>query len=90
MFRLWAREFKNNKMLRDITVCNDKDDTRTHKVFDAMDEICSAFDLAKPLWLDNIVEDFRLHATARFYQDSFIEPVEFDFLEIRVIEEDDQ
>ncbi|MCR4922779.1 MAG: hypothetical protein K5931_02090 [Lachnospiraceae bacterium] len=88
MFRLWAREFKNNKMIKDITVSNDKNDTRTHKVFEAMDEICYSFDLSKPIWLDNIVEEFRLHSKTRFTQDSFIEPVDFDYLEIQVIEED--
>ena len=30
----------------------------------------------------------RRHAKARFYQDSFIEQIDFDFLEIQVIEED--
>ncbi|MCR4739992.1 MAG: hypothetical protein K5886_07000 [Lachnospiraceae bacterium] len=88
MFRLWAREFKDNRMLRDITVCNGTDDTRTHKVFAAIDEVCRSFDLPQPIWFDNLIEDFRLHACTRFYRDSFMEPVEFDYLEIRIIEED--
>ena len=33
MFRLWAKEFKDNRMLRDTTICDDSDETRTHKVF---------------------------------------------------------
>ena len=48
MFRLWAKEFKDNRMLKDMTVCNDKEDTRTHKVFGAIEEVCLAFDLGKP------------------------------------------
>ena len=32
MFRLWAKEFKDNRMLRDTTICDDSDETRTHKV----------------------------------------------------------
>ena len=30
---------------------------------------------------------FQLHDKTRFKQDNFIEPIEFDFLEIQVIEE---
>lgn len=86
--RIWAKEWKNNHMLRDMTVCDDSDDTRTHKVFHALDEICYAFDLGKPIWLDANIEEFKRHAKTRFHQDSFIENIPFDYLEIQVIEED--
>ncbi|WP_296117821.1 hypothetical protein [uncultured Eubacterium sp.] len=88
MFRLWAKEFKNNRMLRDTTICDDSQETRTHKVFQALEEVCYEFDLGKPIWLEKNIEEFKRHAKARFYQDSFIEQIEFDFLEIQVIEED--
>ena len=51
MFRLWAKIFRDNRLLRDTVVCDGSDDTRTHKVFRALE-------------------------------------VDFDFLEIQVIEED--
>ena len=35
MFRLWAKEFKDNHLLRDTTICDSSDDTRTHKIFHA-------------------------------------------------------
>ena len=88
LFRLWAKEFKNNRMLRDTTICDDSQETRTHKVFQALEEVCYEFDLGKPIWLEKNIEEFKRHAKARFYQDSFIEQIEFDFLEIQVIEED--
>ena len=88
MFRLWAKEFKNNRMLRDTTICDDSQETRTHKVFQALEEVCYEFDLGKPIWLEKNIEEFKRHAKARFYQDSFIEQIEFDLLEIQVIEED--
>lgn len=88
MFRLWAKEWKDNHMLRDMTVENASDDTRTHKVFGALDEVCNAFDLGRPIWLDSNIREFKRHAKARFMQDSFIEGIDFDFLEIQVIEED--
>ena len=88
MFRLWGKEFKNNRMIKDTTICDDSQDTRTHKVFRALEEICYEFDLGKPIWLESTIEDFKRHAKARFYQDNFIEHIDFDYLEIQVIEED--
>ena len=88
MFRLWAKTFKDNHMVKDMTVCDDSSDTRTHKIFHALDEICYAFDLSKPIWLDSTINAFKRHSQTRFYQDSFIDSIDFDFLEIQVIEED--
>ena len=88
MFRLWAKTFKDNHMLQDIVIEDNSSDTRTHKVFHTLDEVCYRFDLGKPIWLDVTVQDFRRHAKARFYQDNFVESIEFDYLEIQVIEED--
>ena len=88
MFRVWAREFKSNKMLRDMTVEDSSTDTRTHKVFHAVTKICREFDLGEPLWLDTNIREFRRHSQTRFHQDNFIEVIDFDYLELRVIEED--
>ena len=89
MFRLWAKIFKDNHMLRDMVVCNDNENmTRTQKVFASIDEICYAFDLSKPIWLDATIADFKRHDKTRFTRDNFIDTIEFDYLEIHVIEED--
>ena len=88
MFRLWARTFQNNLMLNDTVICDDREETRTHKVFDTLQEVCMQFDLGKPIWLDSNINDFRRHAKTRFHQDSFVEEIDFDYLEIQVIEED--
>lgn len=89
MFRLWAKIFKDNRMLRDMVVCNDNTEmTRTQKIFAAIDEICYTYDLSKPIWLDSTVADFKRHDKTRFTKDNFIDTIEFDYLEIHVIEED--
>lgn len=75
-------------MLRDTVICNDSEDTRTHKIFRALEQVCYEFDLGKPIWLDSTVADFKKHHKARFTADSFIESIDFDYLEIQVIEED--
>lgn len=88
MFRLWAKVFRENRLIKDTVICNDTIDTRTHKVFHAIDEICYQFDLGKPIWLDKTTIEFKRHAKTRFYADNFIESIDFDYLEIEVIEED--
>ena len=88
MFRVWGKIFKDNHMLRDTVVCDDSNDTRTHKVMRALEEMCYTFDLGKPIWLESCIEDFKRTAKVRFYQDSFIDSIAFDYLEVQVIEED--
>lgn len=88
MFRLWARTFQENRMLQDICIEDGSDDTRTHKIFRALDQICLQFDLSKPIWLDKTVADFKRLSKTRFTQDNFIDEIDFDYLEIQVIEED--
>lgn len=87
MFRLWGKIWQDNRLLKDATICDDSQDTRTHKIFRALDEICAQFDLGKPIWLDSNIREFQRHSKTRFTQDSFIEQIPFDFLEIQVIEE---
>ena len=88
MFRLWGKIFKENRMVKDTVFAEESNDTRTHKVFRGLEQICYEFDLEKPIWLDSNVAEFKRHSKARFYQDSFIEQPDFDYLEIQVIEED--
>ena len=59
MFRLWVREFKETHMIKDIVIEDDSDDTRTHKIMNALEKACTAFDLAVPIWLDNNISDFK-------------------------------
>lgn len=87
MFRLWGKAIRDNHLIWDTVVCDDSEDTRTHKVFHALDSICYEFDLSKPIWLDTTIRDFKRHAKARFYQDSFVDSIDFDYLEIQIIEE---
>lgn len=88
MFRMWGKIWKNNHLMQDTVICiEDASINRTRKVFDSLDQICYEFDLSKPIWLDSTIEDFKRHDKARFYQDNFIDSIDFDFLEIQVIEE---
>ncbi|MBR2561364.1 MAG: hypothetical protein IKE31_04350 [Eubacterium sp.] len=86
--RLWGKIMKSNKMLWDMTVTDDSSDTRTHKIFRALEEICHARDLSVPVWLETNIRDFQRYKKTRFTQDSFVgEQITFDFLELQVLEE---
>ena len=88
MFRLWGKIFKDNRLLMDKVICDDTNKTRTKKIFGALDTLCYEFDLEKPIWLDSNISEFQKVSKTRFYQDNFIETVQYDHLEIQVIEED--
>lgn len=88
MFRMWGKLWKDNHLLKDmVACCSDYSMSRTAMVFQAVEEICREFDLSQPIWLDANVGEFKRHARTRFRKDSFIEAVDFDYLEIHVIEE---
>jgi hypothetical protein len=88
VMRIWFKIMKDNHLLQDMTVEDVSGETRTHKIFQALDEACCEFDLGKPIWLESNINEFKQNAKTRFRQDSFIEQVEFDYLEMHVLEED--
>ncbi len=88
MFRLWAKIFKGTKMLKDMVVENsDESLNRTKKIFAAIDTVCKEFDLSTPIWLENNIRDFKRYDKVRFNSDNFIDSIDFDYLELHVIEE---
>lgn len=89
MFRVWGKVIKENHLLKDtVIVIEDKELSRTKKVYKALEMMCDEFDLAVPIWLDINKNDFIKHARTRFDQQCFMEPIEFDCLDFHVIEED--
>lgn len=87
MFRLWGKLFKENRLTKDMVYQEESEDTRTHKIFRGIESFIYEFDLEKPIWLNQNIEDFKKNGKTRFYQDSFIEHIAFDYMEIHVIEE---
>ena len=71
-----------------MTVEDDTSDTRTHKVFNALKTACMELDLEVPIWLDKNIADFKRTSKTQFTRDSFIEQIDFDYLEAHIIEED--
>lgn len=75
-------------MLKDQTIEDDTQETRTHKIFNALNELCVLWDLSKPIWLEKNIAEFKKLGKTRFYQDNFIDHIDFEYLEIHIIEED--
>ena len=80
--------FKLNANKCDMVYENgDIDINRTKKVFAGIHAFAEAFDLQQPIWLDKNINEFKRVDKTRFEQDNFIEQIDFDYLEIEVIEE---
>lgn len=89
MFRVWVKIIDSGKIVKNITIENsDSSLNRTKKIFHAIDEACYAYDLSKPLWLDKNISEFKKSSKTRFTKDNFVDEIDFDYLEIEIIEED--
>ena len=89
MFRLWAKMIVSGKIVKNMTIENsDSSLNRTKKIFSAIDEVCYAYDLSKPIWLDKNINEFKKNSKTQFTKDNFVDDIDFDSLDIEVIEED--
>lgn len=86
--RIWFKLWEDARLVGTETIEDNSEQTRTHKVFAALEEACCRFDLGKPIWLESNIEEFKRRANTRFTQDNFIEQIDFDYMEMHVIEED--
>ena len=86
--KIWIKAFEDTRLIASETIEDERNETRTHKIFAALEEVCNRLDLANPIWFDSNIAEFKRMAKTRFYQDNFVEETEFDFLEIHVLEED--
>ena len=87
--RIWVKVFDAHAhMLQSEMIDDDREESRTHKIFYALEEACYRLDLGKPIWLKANIQEFQRLAKTRFYQDNFIEEIDFEYLELEIIEED--
>lgn len=89
MFRLWGKVYTNNKIIQDTVYENDDNKLSTEKkITEGLYEICMSFDLQNPIWLKGNYKDLDQFRKTTFRKDHFIEQIDFDYLEIEIIEED--
>ena len=71
-----GKEFKDNRLLKDIVIEeDDPSKSRTAKVFHAVTEICMAFDLAEPIWLDSNIKEFQRRDKTRLLRITLLNPL---------------
>lgn len=87
MYRIWGKRIKDNKIIEEMTYENKDDSLPINEALElALDEFTYAFDLQKPMWFNkNTKEMAKFHATS-FHEDQFIEDIDFDYLEIQLLE----
>ena len=89
MFRIWGKIIKENHLIKDhVVILEGHDMSRTKKVYKALEILADEFDLAVPIWLYSNKNEFIRHSRTRFDKSSFMEPIDFDYLDFQVIEED--
>ena len=86
--KIWFKIYADARLIQSETIEVCMEDTRTHKIFRALEEAGLHLDLSKPIWLDSNIAEFKRQSRTRFYQDSFVEQIDFDYLEMQVLEED--
>ena len=90
MVRVWAKKMRKSHILEDYVAQNDRTDEDFYtRLEDSMEEICHTMDLPKPIWLDSNYDELNRFRKTSFRQDHFIEQIAFDYLEIEIIEMDD-
>ena len=89
MFRLWAKEFKDNRMLRDTTICDDSGESpHAQSICMHWKKYVTCLIWENRSGWNTILMSLNVMQKLVFTSDSFIEQIDFDFLEIQVIEED--
>ncbi|MBQ1871789.1 MAG: hypothetical protein II147_06375 [Lachnospiraceae bacterium] len=85
--RIWGKIWLENRLIKDTVYETENNDTRTHLIFKGIEEFCREFDLAKPIWLEKNIAEFKRDKKTRFRQDNFMEEIDFDYLEVEILEE---
>ena len=78
---LWVRVMRRQRILKHCTLPCDRIDPQ-----DALQAACQQLDIPRPLWLEKNSRDWASFGQTRFLMDAFFEPVDFDHLELQLIE----
>lgn len=87
MYKLWAKKIKDNKIIASLNIKNNENIPLNEKREKCFREICLKFDLSVPLWLKKHDDEFIQYKYVIFYPDDFIDEVDFDKLEIDLLDD---
>ena len=81
---------ENNKIVKDIVArCLEDDLNEEDALHMCIQEICYEFDLQRPLWFPKNQREYEDYRRIVLTQDNFMEPIDFDTLELEILEDDD-
>lgn len=86
MLKLWAKIIKNHQIQKDIVLEVELLQTKAETVKNSLTELALSFDMARPIWLPKNGNDLKQFVVTRFFPDQFMESLEFDYLEIEIID----
>lgn len=88
MYKLWAKKIKNSNIIDSIVVKNKEEISSIEKRDKCLKEICQKLDLSVPPWLKKHDLEFSQFKYVTFYPQDFVDEVDFDKLEIELIDND--
>lgn len=89
MTRIWFKLVRNQKILQDLVIEVKKKKNKKDMIVGALEEVCMAFNLQKPMWFSDVEKDLTQFGRASFKQVHFIEEIDFDYLEFEIIEDEE-
>lgn len=83
MARLWVRMIRKHRIVQQAT-----EPCTFDSVDEALTEVCHAFDIPCPLWLNKHTHEFENFRHTAFLPEHFMEEVSFDRLEIEYLDDE--
>lgn len=90
MFKVWGKLIKDNRIQKSYDIMDDSKLGFEEKRDHAFEEICYHFDLSAPIWLKKHTNEFVEFNRATFYQEDFVESIDFDRLEFDLVTTDEK
>lgn len=87
MYKLWAKKIKDSKIIESLNIKNDENISLTEKREKCFKEIFKLLDLSMPIWLKKHDKEFTEFKNVTFYPDDFIDYIDFDKLEIDLLDD---
>ena len=84
--RVWGTLHKNNKIIKSKTAVSENAESSC-AFLECLEQIYHDLDLSEPLWISKHQRDIANFRHVKFFPDDFIDPVNFDWLEIEIIDE---
>lgn len=87
MIKLWAKIKSNNKIIMEKLIEIDDSDNEEDQLFDSINTVCYEFDIERPMWLPKNQREYENFRRIILTQDNFIDEINFDLLEIELIDD---